>query len=59
MTLIRTLPQADRHIIVLYLEGEPPRAIAALTGLSPGAVSVRIHRIRAVLADGITKGEGS
>jgi RNA polymerase sigma-70 factor (ECF subfamily) len=34
MNSIRSLPPADRHIIVLYLEGEPPKSIAALTGLN-------------------------
>ncbi len=57
MALIRTLPRADRHIVILYLEGEPPRAIAELTGLSAGAVSVRINRIRTVLTEGLRKGE--
>ena len=57
MACIRTLPPADRHIIVLYLEGEPPRSIAALTGLSPGAVSVRIHRLRTALTRDIERGE--
>lgn len=56
MEHIRALPPADRHIIVLYLEGEAPKSIAALTGLTPGAVSVRIHRIRAVLTRDVQKG---
>lgn len=57
MERIRALPPADRHIIVLYLEGEPPKSIAALTGMTAGAVSVRIHRIRAALSRGLTEGE--
>ncbi len=57
MAAIRALPPADRHVILLYLEGETPKSIAALTGLTPGAVSVRIHRIRAVLTRGMTAGE--
>ena len=54
--LIRALPAADRHIVVLYLEGEAPKSIAELTGLTAGAVSVRIHRIRAVLSHGLKEG---
>lgn len=57
MTSIRSLPPLDRHLILLYLEGEPPRSIATLTGLSAGAVSVRIHRARAALTRDVQKGE--
>ena len=57
VALIRALPAADRHIIIRYLEGETPRSIAELTGLTPGAVSVRVHRTRAVLTRGMRKGE--
>jgi RNA polymerase sigma-70 factor (ECF subfamily) len=48
--LIRNLPPVDMQVIVLWLEGETAAAIAEITGLSPGAVNVRVHRIKALLA---------
>ncbi len=48
--LIRRLPPADMQVILLWLEGESAAAIAEITGLSPGAVNVRVHRIKALLA---------
>lgn len=49
--LIRRLPPIDMQVIVLWLEGESAATIAEITGLSPGAVNVRVHRIKALLAD--------
>lgn len=49
--LIRQLPPLDAQVIVLWLEGESAAEISAITGLSAGAVSVRVHRIKALLAD--------
>jgi RNA polymerase sigma-70 factor (ECF subfamily) len=48
--LIRSLPPVDAQTIVLWLEGESAAEIAAIIGLSPGAVAVRVHRIKALLA---------
>jgi RNA polymerase sigma-70 factor (ECF subfamily) len=48
--LIRQLPAADMQVILLWLEGESAAAIAEITGLSAGAVNVRVHRIKALLA---------
>lgn len=48
--LIRSLPALDAQTIVLWLEGETTADISEITGLSPGAVSVRVHRIKALLA---------
>lgn len=48
--LIRRLPTLDAQVIVLWLEGESGADIAEITGLSPGAVNVRVHRIKALLA---------
>jgi RNA polymerase sigma-70 factor (ECF subfamily) len=48
--LIRRLPPIDMQVIVLWLEGESAAAIAEITGLSAGAVNVRVHRIKALLA---------
>ena len=52
--LIRQLPPLDAQVIVLWLEGESGADIAEITGLSPGAVSVRVHRIKALIADHFT-----
>ncbi|WP_379921394.1 RNA polymerase sigma factor [Erythrobacter sp. R86502] len=49
--LIRHLPPADMQVIVLWLEGETAADIALITGLSPGAVNVRVHRIKQLLAN--------
>jgi RNA polymerase sigma-70 factor (ECF subfamily) len=48
--LIRTLGQPDRQIILLYLEDMDAAAIAEITGLRPGAIATKIHRIKALLA---------
>lgn len=49
--LVRRLPALDAQVIVLWLEGENAREIGEITGLSPGAVNVRVHRIKTLLAD--------
>ena len=48
--LIRSLAPLDAQVIILWLEGESGAQIAEVTGLSPGAVSVRVHRIKALFA---------
>ncbi len=48
--LIRQLPPLDAQVIVLWLEGESGAEISQITGLSSGAISVRIHRIKGLLA---------
>lgn len=52
--LIRRLPPIDMQVIVLWLEGETAAAIAEITGLSAGAVNVRVHRIKTLLASHFT-----
>lgn len=49
-TLIRQLPFPDSQVMLLWLEGESTKAIAEVTGLSPSAVGVRVHRIKKLLA---------
>ncbi len=49
--LIRKLPTLDTQVILLWLEGESGAEISDVTGLSPNAVGVRIHRIKSLLAD--------
>ena len=49
LTLVRGLKPLDRQIILLYLEGEPASSVAEVTGLSPGNVATKIHRIKKLL----------
>lgn len=48
--LIRQLPFPDSQVMLLWLEGETTKAIADVTGLTPSAVGVRVHRIKNLLA---------
>jgi len=43
---VRALKDPDRTVTLLYLEDLPQSEISDITGLSQGAVSVRIHRIK-------------
>ena len=45
-TAVHALPEADRQIVILYLEGLPAADISAVTGLTPGAVATRLTRAR-------------
>jgi RNA polymerase sigma-70 factor (ECF subfamily) len=49
MTLIRALKPLDRQVVLLFLEGEAAAEIAEVTGLSPGNVATKVHRIKNVL----------
>jgi len=48
--IIRTLPLLDAQVILLWLEGHSGAEIAEVTGLSSGAVSTRLFRLRDKLA---------
>jgi RNA polymerase sigma-70 factor (ECF subfamily) len=50
MALIRRLKMPDRQIVMLYLEDLDAAAIAAIVGLTPGAVAARISRAKTQLA---------
>lgn len=50
LALIQTLKPADRQLTLLYLEDLDAAAIGEITGLSSGAIAVKIHRIKAALA---------
>lgn len=54
--LIAALKPADRGVILLYLEGMDAAEIAEITGLSPGNVAVKVHRIKALLANHFATG---
>jgi RNA polymerase sigma-70 factor (ECF subfamily) len=49
LTLIHTLKPLDRQIVLLYLEGFDAASIGEVTGLSPGSVATKVHRLKKVL----------
>jgi RNA polymerase sigma-70 factor (ECF subfamily) len=50
MALIHALGAPDRQVALLYLEDLDAAAIGEITALSAGAVAVKIHRLKALLA---------
>ena len=57
LRLIRRLKPLDRQIILLYLEGERAASIAEVTGLKPGNVATKIHRIKRLLRKQFDEGQ--
>ena len=57
LSMIQCLKPLDRHVILSYLEGHDAAAISEITGLSPGNVAVKIHRIKNLLAGQFRRGE--
>jgi len=49
--LIRQLESPDDQVMLLYLEDMDAAAIGEVTGLSPNAVAMRIHRVKAILTE--------
>jgi RNA polymerase sigma-70 factor (ECF subfamily) len=54
--LLRQLKPLDRQLMLLYLEGFDAASIAEVSGLSPGNISTKIHRIKKILADRARQG---
>lgn len=54
--LIWRLRPIDRQVLLLHLEEVDAAASAEITGLTPGAVATRIHRIKAMLARQFAEG---
>lgn len=52
---IRSLPEIDRMIITLHLDGYANEEIADISGLSKNNVAVKLHRIREALTKKMTK----
>ena len=50
LATVHRLRPADRQVMLLYLEDLSATEIADVTGLSSGAVAVRIHRIKSILS---------
>jgi RNA polymerase sigma-70 factor (ECF subfamily) len=57
--LIQQLRPVDRQVIISYLEDMDAAAIGEITGLSPAAVAMRVHRIKNVLAKRFREGGGN
>ena len=51
LAAIHRLRPADRQVMLLYLEDLTAAEIGEVTGLSASAVAVRIHRLKALLAE--------
>jgi RNA polymerase sigma-70 factor (ECF subfamily) len=54
--LIQQLKPIDRQVIISYLEDMDAASIGEITGLSPAAVAMRIHRIKNLLAKRFREG---
>lgn len=50
MALVQELAPIERQVALLYLEDLDAATIGEITGLSSGAVSQKIHRLKALLA---------
>jgi RNA polymerase sigma-70 factor (ECF subfamily) len=55
--LIQALSPLDRQVILLYLEDLDAAAIGEVTGLSPGNVATKVHRIKKILSQRFHEGE--
>jgi RNA polymerase sigma-70 factor (ECF subfamily) len=57
LKLIQQLNPLDRQVILSYLEDLDAASIGEITGISPGNVATKIHRIKNVLASKFHGGE--
>jgi RNA polymerase sigma-70 factor (ECF subfamily) len=57
LALIHQLKPLDRQVILSYLEGLDAAATAEITGLAPGNVATKIHRIKNLLAQRFHQGD--
>ena len=55
-TLVQRLKPLDRQVILSYLEGMDAAAIGEITGLAPGNVATKIHRIKNILTRAFHEG---
>jgi RNA polymerase sigma-70 factor (ECF subfamily) len=55
--LVQALAPADRQIVLLYLEGLDSTAIGEVCGLTPGAVAIKVHRLKALIARRFNPGD--
>ena len=54
--MVQALKLADRQLTLLYLEDLDAAAIGEITGMSSGAIAVKVHRIKAALASRFQQG---
>jgi RNA polymerase sigma-70 factor (ECF subfamily) len=59
LALMQELKSLDRQVILSYLEGLDAAETAEITGLSPGNVSTKIHRIKTLLTRQFHQGGGN
>jgi RNA polymerase sigma-70 factor (ECF subfamily) len=57
LELVQRLKPLDRQVILSYLEGMDAAAIGEITGLAPGNVATKIHRIKHLLSRQFHEGE--
>ena len=50
LQLIHQLKAIDRQVVLCYLDGMDAASIGEITGISPGNVATKVHRIKNVLA---------
>ena len=50
LALVQQLKPLDRQVILSYLEGMDAASIGEITGLAPGNVATKIHRIKHLLS---------
>jgi RNA polymerase sigma-70 factor (ECF subfamily) len=56
LALVQHLKPLDRQVILSYLEGMDAAAIGEITGLAPGNVATKIHRIKNILTRAFHQG---
>jgi RNA polymerase sigma-70 factor (ECF subfamily) len=56
LTLVQRLKPLDRQVILSYLEGMDAAAIGEITGLAPGNVATKVHRIKNILTSAFHQG---
>jgi len=57
LNAVRKLPDIDRQLVVLYLEGLSAQEISDIVGLSANNVAVRLHRARGKLTQTLRPAE--
>jgi RNA polymerase sigma-70 factor, ECF subfamily len=55
--LIHQLHALERQVILLYLEGFDAATIGEVTGLAPGNIATKIHRIKKILTNRFLRGD--
>lgn len=56
--IVQALNPLDKQVMLLYLEDLDAAAIGEITGLSAGAVSTKVHRIKTIIRIRLQSGGG-